>query len=155
MHTQKQSYSQKAASYAHVEAQALTNKKIENVRPCDFKVQQLVEQGWCNEVAAFINNKCNEIFTRILPKKLENFAHKQQIKDTSTVIETSIPFHTLVKLVDAEDLTNEKIRPLDPPLKINNVTSKLDSQNLSDEFCDLNPESKITQTPDPNNRSKQ
>ena len=52
--------------------------------------------------------KCNEIFTRSLPKKLKNFSHKKQIKHTSTVLEPSIPFHTLVKLVDAEDITNER-----------------------------------------------
>ena len=50
-------------------------------------------------------------------KKQEDFAHKRQIKHTSTVMEPSIPFHTLVELVDAEDITNEKNPTLDlPPL---------------------------------------
>ena len=49
-------------------------------------------------------------------------------------MEPSFPFHTLVKLVDAEDLMNEKIRTSDLQLEINNVTSKIESQNLSAEF---------------------
>ena len=48
-----------------------------------------------------MNSKCNEIFTRGLPKNLKNFANKRQVKHTSTVLESSIRFHTLVKLVDA------------------------------------------------------
>ena len=31
------------------------------------------------------------------------------MKHTSTVLEPSIPFHTLVKLVDAEDIDNDTI----------------------------------------------
>ena len=45
-----------------------------------------------------------------LPKNLKDFANKRQVKHTSTVLEPSIPFHTLVKLVDAEDIANDKIR---------------------------------------------
>ena len=45
-----------------------------------------------------------------LPKNLKDFANKRQVKHTSTVLEPSILFHTLVKLVDAEDITNDKIR---------------------------------------------
>ena len=43
-------------------------------------------------------------------------------------MEPSIPLHALVKLVDAEDSTNEKNRPLDLLLEIINVTSELESQ---------------------------
>ena len=42
-------------------------------------------------------------------------------------MEPSIQFHTLVELVDAKDITNEKIRDFDKPLEISNVTSKLES----------------------------
>ena len=44
-------------------------------------------------------------------------------------MEPSIPLHALVKLVDAEDITNEKTRTLDLLLEIFNVASELDSQN--------------------------
>ena len=100
---QKQFSSQKNAYYAQVEALNLTKKDIETVRHFPLKVQQLIEKGWCNENASTINLKCNESFTRGLPKNLKDFANKRQVKHTSTVLETSIPFHTLVKLVDAED----------------------------------------------------
>ena len=64
--------------------------------------------GWCNENAATINLKNNEIFTKGLPKKLKDFAHKRQVKNVSTLLEPSIPFHTLVRNVDSEDIANEK-----------------------------------------------
>ena len=80
--------SQKNAYYAQVEALNLTKKDNKTVR------QQLVEKGWCNENASTINLKCNEIFTKGLPKNLNDFANKRQIKHTSTVLEPSILFHT-------------------------------------------------------------
>ena len=83
-----------------------------------LKFQQLVEKGWCNENASTINLKCNEIFTKGFPKNLEDFANKRQVKHTSTVLEPSIPFHTLVKFVDAEDIANDQIRTHDLALEI-------------------------------------
>ena len=47
------------------------------------------------------------------------------MKHTSTVLEPSIPFHTLVKLVDAEDIANDKNRPHDLTLEVNNNTKQL------------------------------
>ena len=41
------------------------------------------------------------------------------------------PFHTLVKLVVAEDITYEKLRILDLRFENNNVTSKPESQWLA------------------------
>ena len=58
-------------------------------------------------------------------------ALKRQIKHTPTVMEPSVPVHTLVKTVDAEDITNEKSRTLALHEEFKNVTSKLESQNLS------------------------
>ena len=78
---------------------------------------------------------------------MKDFAQKRQVKHSFTVIEPSIPFDTLVKLVPVEDKTREKIRILDLPLEINNVTSKLESQNLSAETYNPNPEVIFTQTP--------
>ena len=46
-------------------------------------------------------------FTKGLPKKLNDFAHKRQIKHVSTLLEPSIPFHILVRHVDSKDIANE------------------------------------------------
>ena len=81
--------------YAQVGALSLTKKDNETVRHFALKVQQLVEKGWCNENASTINLKCNEIVTKGLPKNLKDFANKRQVEHTSTVLEPSIPFHTL------------------------------------------------------------
>ena len=52
------------------------------------------------------------------------------MKYASNVLEPSIPFHTLVKLVDAEDIRNDKIRTHDLALELNNITNKLQTQTL-------------------------
>ena len=46
------------------------------------------------------------------------------------MFEPSIPFHTSVKLVDAEDITNDKIRTHDIALEINNITKQQNTQAL-------------------------
>ena len=56
---------------------SLMKKDNEKVRHFAFRVQQLVEKGWCN--AATINLKINEIFTKGLPKKLKDFAHNDKV----------------------------------------------------------------------------
>ena len=147
----KQFSSQKNAYYAQVEALNLSKKDNETVRNFALKVQQIVEKGWCNENASTINLKCNEIFTKGLPKNLKDFANKRQVKHTSTVLELSIPFHTLVELVDAEDIANDKIRTHDLALEVNNITKQLQTQTLE-------PSSQkqlmFTQPKDPNNKNK-
>ena len=127
---EKQFSSPKNAYYAQVEVLNLTKKDTVTVRHFAHKVQQLVEEGWCNEYASTIDFKCNEIFTKGLPKNLNDFADKRQVKRTSTVFEPSIPLHTLAKLVDAEDIANEKIRTHDLALELNNVTNQLQIQTL-------------------------
>ena len=102
----------------------------DTVRHFALKVQQLVEKGWCNENASTINLKCNEIFTKRLPENLKDFANKRQVKHTSSVLAPSIPFHTLVKLVDAEDIANDKIRTHDLALEVNNITKQLQTRTL-------------------------
>ena len=76
----------------------------------------------CNENVSTNHLKCNEIFTEGRPKNLRHFANKRQVKHTSTVLEPSIPFHTLVKLVDAEDIVNDKIRTHDLTLEVKSIT---------------------------------
>ena len=72
----KQFSSQKNAYYAQVEAPNLPKKDNETVRHFALKVQQLVEQGWCNENASTIYFTCKEIFTKELLKNLKDFAKK-------------------------------------------------------------------------------
>ena len=147
----KQFSSQKNAYYAQVEALNLTKKDNETVRHFALKVQQLVEKGWCNANASTINLKYNEIFTKGLPKNPKDFANKRQVKHTSTVLEPSIPFHTLVKLVDAEDIANDKIRTHDLALEIINITKQLNTQTLDHSSQE---QLMFTQPKDPNNKNK-
>ena len=57
-------------------------------------------------------------------------------------------FHTLVKLVNAEVIVNEKIRILHLPVQIQSVTSKLELQILSTDTYDPNIENMFTHTTD-------
>ena len=74
----KQFSSQKNAYYAQVEALNLSKKDNETVRMFALKVQQLDENGWCYENASTINLKCNEIFTKGLPKTLKTLQTKDK-----------------------------------------------------------------------------
>ena len=76
---------------------------------------------------------------------------KDNEKHTSTVLEPSIPFHTLVKLVDAEDIANDKIRTHDLALEINNITKQLNTQTLDHSSQE---QLMYTQPKDPNNKNK-
>ena len=93
--------------------------------------------------------------TGYLQKDFQNnpkdFANKRQIKHTSTILEPSIPFHTLVKFVDAEDIANDKIRTHDLTLEVNNITKQLQTQSFHSQQSD---QVKFTQPRDPNNKSK-
>ena len=147
----KQFLSQKTAYYAQVEAMSLMKKDNETVRHFALRVQQLVKKGWYNENAATINLKNNEIFTKGLLKKLKDFAHKRQVKHVSTLLEPSIPFHTLVRHVESEDIANEKIRTNDLALEINKVSLENDTSKKKFEHED---HIMVTQSGDPNNKSK-
>ena len=116
-----------------------------------IKVQQIVEKGWCNKNASTINLKCYEMFRKGLPKNLEDFANKRQVKHTSFVSESSIPFRIPVKLVDAQDIANDKIRTHDLELEVNGITKQLRTQ-----FPDSSNQEKhmFTKPRDPNNRNK-
>ena len=82
------------------------------------------------------------------------FVHKRHFKATPSDKEPSVPFWTLDKIFDAEDITIEKYSTLDLPLEVNIVTSKPEYRNLSFEIDVLNPQNGFTQTNDPNNGSK-
>ena len=69
-------------------------------------------------------------------------------------MEPSIPFYTLLKSVDTEDIPYEKVRTLDLPLEIKNVASELESQTLFAQTYAPKPGIIFTQTTDPNIRSK-
>ena len=122
----------------------------ETVRHFALKVQQLVEKGWGNKNASKISLKCNEIFTKRLPKNIKDFADKRQVKHTSTVSEPFILFHTLVKLVYAEDKANDKIRTYDLTLEIFIITNKLQSQTIEQQPEQL----MFTQSRGPNPEAK-
>ena len=63
-------------------------------------------------------------------KNFKDFVNKRQVKQTSTVLEPSIHFHTLVKLVDAEIMANDKTRTHDLTLEVNKITEHLQTQTL-------------------------
>ena len=86
-----------------------------------------------------------------LQKKLKDFAHKRQVKHVSTLLEPSIPFHTLVRHVDSEDIANEKISTNDLALEINKVSLEDDTNKKEFEHED---QIMVTQSGDPNNKSK-
>ena len=69
-----------------------------------------------------VKNFLLEVYQNLKPK---DFVHKRQLKQTSAVMEPPIPFHTLVELVDAEDITNGRYFRLDLPLEIIKITFKL------------------------------
>ena len=147
----KQFYSQNHAYHAQIEALSLPKKDNENVRHFALKVETLVKQGWYNEYPSTINLKCNEIFTRGLPKKLKDFANKRQVKHISSSLEPSIPFHSLVNMVDSESITLEKIKTQELSLEINNLSNTF-QQNTT--ILDSPPEPPQVQVMDPNNESK-
>ena len=95
-----------------------------------MRVEQLVRKGWCNESPSTINRKLNEIFTKGLPKKPKDFANRRQVKHTSTLSEPSITFHTLIILVDSEDIANERRRTNDLSLGINTLVDRLNSTSI-------------------------
>ena len=77
------------------------------------------------------NLKGNEIFTeKKLSKNLKAFANKRQVIYTSTVLEPSKPLHTLVKLVDTQDIANDRIRTHDLTLEVNNLATQSQSQKI-------------------------
>ena len=98
-----------------------------------------------------MNLKYNGILTKGLPKNLEDFANKRQVEHTSTVLEPSTPFHTLVKVVHAEDIANNKIRTHDLTLEFNKIIKQLQTQTLDPQPTD---QVMFTQPRDPNSKTK-
>ena len=147
----KRFFSQKHAYHAQIEALAIVKKDNENVRHFALKVETLVKQGWYNEYPSTINLKCNEFFTRGLPKKVKDFANKRQVKHNSSSLEPSIPFHSLVNMVASEDITLEKIKTQELSLEINTLPN-----NFQQNTTIQDPPSEIPQVQamDPNNKSK-
>ena len=63
------------------------------------------------------------MFPKGVPKNFEVFANERQVKHTSTILEPSISFQTLVNSVDDEDIADDKIRTFDLTLEVNSNTS--------------------------------
>ena len=57
-----------------------------------------------------LNLKGDENFTRGLPKMLEDFANTFKVEHNSSSLEPSFSFHSLVNLVDKENITLEKFK---------------------------------------------
>ena len=123
---------------------------IMKVRHFALRVQQLVKKGWCNENAATIILKNNGISTKGLPKKLKDFAHKRQVEHVSALLEPPIPFHTLVRHADSEDISNAKTRTNDLALEINKISIEKDNNDKEFEPDHI----MVTQSGDSNNKSK-
>ena len=73
------------------------------------------------------------------------------MKHTTTVLEPSIPFHTLVKLDDAENIVNDKIKTHDLAIGENNITKQLQTQTLDSSNQE---QLMFTQPRDQNNKNK-
>ena len=145
----------KISSPSSTQSLFLCQKDNEAIRNFAVLVETYVKQGWCNEHASTINLKCIEIFTKGLPKQLRNFANKRIIKHISTFQEPSIPYWSLVALVDTEDITNERIKTQELSLEINSLSDDLKEKgNIS--FSNNDTQNQINQFSqnDPNNKSK-
>ena len=59
-------------------------------------------------------------------------SYRRQVKHVSTILEPSIPFHTLVRHVDSEDIA-KKIRTNDLALEINKISMEDDTNNKESE----------------------
>ena len=95
--------------------------------------------------------KCTEIFTKRHPENIKDFANKPQVRHTSTVLEPSIPFHTLVKFVDAQDIANDKVRTYHLALELNNIRKQLQTQTLD---SSQQEQLMFTQSRDPYNKNE-
>ena len=119
-----------------------------------METQHLLEKCWCKRSVATNNLNSNEIFTLGIPQKTERRCWERASQIYIYSYGTFSPFHTLVKLVDAVDITNGKFNTLDLRLKLNEVTSNLEFQISFSETYDSDPEIRCTQTIDSNNKSK-
>ena len=89
-------------------------------------------------------------FSPVVSQK-KNFAYKRQVKHISTSLEPSIFFHSLVNMVDSEDIKLEKIKTPELCLEINNLSNTF-QQNTT--IQDTPPEPPQIHPVDPNNKSK-
>ena len=82
---------------------------------------------------------------------LKNFAKKRHVNHNSSSHERSILFHTLVNMVDSEDITLEKIKTQELSLEIINLSNTF-QQNTTIQGTPT--ETPQIQAVDPNNKSK-
>ena len=127
----KQIYSQNDAYHTQLEALSLVKKYNEKLRHPALKVYILGKQGWYNEYLSTINLKCNAIFPRVLPRKVKIFANERQVRHISSSLEPSIPFLSLVIMVDSEDITLKKIKTQELSLEKNTLSDTF-NQNVTD-----------------------
>ena len=132
--------------------QPVTQQDSKSVRHFALKVQQLNEKGLCNEIDSIIILNYNENFTNGLLKNFEDFEKKTcEVYFYCSDLDRSVPFHNVVKLVDAQDIAIDKIFTHHITLEVNSITNNLQAQTLDTP----QPQQLIfTQPRDPNNKNK-
>ena len=95
-----------------------------------IRLNDTYKQDWHDFVQAFEKQFSSQ------KNALKDFANKRQRKHTSFVLEYSIPFHTLVKLVNAEDIANDKTRTYYVTLEVTNITKQLQTQTLDSSYLE-------------------
>ena len=130
--TKKHFTAQETAFCAQVEAQNLAKTKTKNVRFYDLIAQQTILKTWGNVSTATNNLKCNECFSRVLPRKTDGFCSKTA---SQIYIQRYRIFHS-ISYTDFEDITFENFCTPDSKPEVNKVTSKPENQTSSSETYD-------------------
>ena len=115
------------------------------------KFNSLVKKAGVMRTHPLLPSNVKKFLKKDFQKNLNDFANKRQVKHISTVLEPSIPIHTLVKLFDAGDIANDKIRTHDLALEVNIITKHLHKQTLESSSQE---QLMFTQPKDPNNKNK-
>ena len=102
-----------------------TKKEGESV--CHFALNTLIDLKIAIVTNPLVLLKLNvmKISLVVYHVTQKNIAHEFQVKHGTTAMKHSLPFHAMVKLVDAEDNTSKKNPTLDLPLTIKEITSEL------------------------------
>ena len=87
----------------------------------------------------------------VFRKNLKDFTNKRQVYLISSSLEVSIAFHSLVNMVESEDITLEKIKTKELSLDINTVS---DSFNQTTSISDKLSETLQIEAVVPNYKSK-
>ena len=112
---QKKIPPQKTTRYTYIEAHALTNNELKTHANTLSKFNKYLKREDIKNLQQLLISCLMRISLEDYQNKLKDFADKWQVKHTSFDMGPPIPFHTLVKLVHPENITNEKTRNRDIP----------------------------------------